>query len=135
MTADSTDSPLPARSRKARSKRSRILVVDDDRSLAETLASLLRLHPFEVRTAFSGKSAIQIASEFGPDTLIIDVIMPGMNGLETASHIHTLLPGCRIFLISGRSVAADLVLKSHVLNDGFELLSKPIDPRDLLARL
>jgi len=135
MTPDLTDSASPARSRKAKSKRPRILVVDDDSILAETLAAVLRLQAYQVQTAFSGKSAIQIASEFAPDTLIIDVMMPGMNGLEAASHIRTLLPGCKVFLITGRSSAADLVLKSHVLKDGFELLSKPIDPRELLTRL
>lgn len=135
MTSDSTDSSTAPLSRKRRSKRLRILIADDDQILAETLAALLRLQAYDVRTAFSGKSAIQIASEFAPDTLIMDVMMPGLNGLEAASHIRMLLPGCKIFLITGRSVAADLVLKSHVLKDGFELLSKPIDPRNLLARL
>jgi len=135
MTADSSDSSAPPALKNAGSKRLRILIVDDDQLLAETLAALLRLQAYDVRTAFSGQSAIKIASEFGPDSLIIDVMMPGMNGLEAASHIRTLLPGCKIFLITGLSASTDLVLKSHVLKDGFELLSKPIDPRDLLARL
>src|SRR6185437_6241902 len=127
MTADLSDSSAPPALKNAGSKRLRILIVDDDQLLAETLAALLRLQAFEIRTAFSGESAIKISSEFRPDTLIIDVMMPGMNGLEAASHIRTLLPVCRVFLITGRSVSADLVLKAHVLNDGFELLSKPID--------
>lgn len=113
----------------------RILVVDDDRSVAETLAALLRLHNYEVRTAFSGKAAIRVASEFEPEILITDVVMPGMNGLEMASHIRSLFPRCKIMLISGRSVAADLALKTHVLKEGFELLAKPVHPEDLLERL
>lgn len=113
----------------------RILVVDDDRNIAETLAALLRLHNYEVRAAFSGKAAIHAALEFEPEVLITDVVMPGINGLEMASHIRSLFPRCKVLLISGRPVAADLVLKTHVLDEGFELLAKPVHPDDLLERL
>lgn len=115
--------------------RARVLVVDDDRSIAESLAAVLRLHQFDARPAYSGKSAIQMAATFEPEVLITDVVMPGMNGVETASHIRSLFPNCKVLLVTGRSVAADLVLKTHALNDGFELLAKPLDPRDILARL
>jgi DNA-binding response OmpR family regulator len=115
--------------------KAKILVVDDDRTVAETLAALLRLHGFEVKFAFSGKSAIQVASTFEPQALITDVMMPGLNGVETASQIRALFPKCKVLLISGRSAAADLVLKMHVLDEGFELLSKPVHPHDLLMRL
>jgi DNA-binding response OmpR family regulator len=115
--------------------RARVLVVDDDRNIAETLAALLRLHEFDARPAYSGKSAIQMAGKFEPEVLITDVVMPGMNGVEAASHIRSLFPQCKILLITGRSAAADLVLKTHALNDGFELLAKPVHPRDILARL
>lgn len=115
--------------------RARVLVVDDDRNIAETLAALLRLHEFDARPAYSGKSAVQLAARFEPEVLITDVVMPGMNGVETASHIRSLFPQCKVLLITGRSAAADLVLKTHALNDGFELLAKPVHPRDILVRL
>ncbi len=117
------------------STKAKILVVDDDRAVAETLAALLRLHGFEVKFAFSGRTAIQLASTFGPQALIADVMMPGLNGVETASQIRALFPRCKVLLITGRSGAADLVLKTHVLDEGFELLSKPVHPHDLLTRL
>ena len=81
------------------------------------------------------EAAIHAALEFEPEVLITDVVMPGMNGLERASHIRSLFPRCKVLLISGRSVAADLVLKTHVLDEGFELLAKPVHPDDLLERL
>ena len=115
--------------------KSKVLVVDDDAMVAETLAALLRLHDYEVQFTCSGKSAIQLAATFQPEALIADVMMPGMNGVETATQIKTLLPKCKILLITGRSSAADLVLKMHALDDGFELLAKPVHPHDLLARL
>lgn len=113
----------------------RILVVDDDRSLADTLATILRLNGYEVEEAYSGALAIQIAMQFQPEVLICDVVLPVMNGVETASHIRSLFPSCKVFLITGRSTAPDLVLKTHALSDGFELLAKPLHPSELLARL
>ena len=91
--------------------RARVLVVDDDRTIAETLAALLRLHEFDARPAYSGKSAVQLAARFEPEVLITDVVMPGMNGVETASHIRSLFPQCKVLLITGRSAAADLVVE------------------------
>lgn len=85
--------------------------------------------------AFCGKSAIEIAPRFGPEILISDVVMPGMNGVDTAGQIRSVVPSCRVILMTGRSGAADLVLKRHALADGFELLSKPIHPVDLLQLL
>jgi len=113
----------------------KILVVDDDRFLADTLAALLRVNGHEVETAYSGASAIQVAALFEPEILICDVVMPAMNGVETASHIRSLLPSCKVLLITGRATAPDLVLKTHALNDGFELLAKPLHPNELLARM
>lgn len=115
--------------------RAKILVVDDDRTLADTLATLLRLNDYEVEEAHSGMSAIQLAMQFQPEVLICDVVMPGMNGVETASHIRSLFPCCKVLLITGRSAAPDLVLKTHALSDGFELLAKPLHPSELLAKL
>lgn len=113
----------------------RILVVDNDRSLADSLATLLRLNGYEVEEAYSGMSAIHLAIHFQPEVLICDVVMPGMNGVETASHIRSLFPSCKVLLITGRSTAPDLVLKTHAFSDGFELLAKPLHPSELLARL
>lgn len=103
--------------------------------LAKSLAGLLRLQGYPVQVAFCGKSAIQMAAQFDPETLIIDIVMPEMNGVEAASHIRSLFPSCKIILMTGRSGAADLVLKTHALADGFELLAKPVHPGDLLRRL
>jgi DNA-binding response OmpR family regulator len=76
-----------------------------------------------------------MAARFEPEILICDVVMPQMNGVEIASHIRSLFPACKVLLITGRSTAPDLVLKTHALSDGFELLAKPVHPRELLARL
>ncbi len=116
-------------------KKSKILVVDDDRIVAETLAALLRLHGFQVQFAISGKSAIEMAAAFAPQALITDVMMPGLNGIDTAIQIRTLFPKCKVLLITGWSAVTDLVLKMHALDEGFELLSKPVHPHDLLMRL
>jgi CheY-like chemotaxis protein len=68
----------------------RVLVVDDNRDLADSLSLLLRREGFEVKTTYSGQDAIDTALPFKPDVLIVDIVMPDVDGLRVASHLRTL---------------------------------------------
>jgi CheY-like chemotaxis protein len=70
-----------------------------------------------------------------PDAIITDVIMPGMDGIETAKAIIKLLPHCRIILFSGQSASVDMLAKARSEGYAFEVLSKPINPEKLLEKL
>jgi CheY-like chemotaxis protein len=70
-----------------------------------------------------------------PDLLITDVIMPGMDGVQTAKEILKLVPNCRIVLFSGQAVSTDLVSKARAEGYFFEILAKPINPNILLAAI
>jgi len=78
---------------------------------------------------------VEIAQEFQPDLLISDVIMLGMTGIETAIQIQLMQPSCKVLLLSGHAATADLIQKAHTENHKFDLLAKPVHPKDLLAKL
>jgi DNA-binding NtrC family response regulator len=67
--------------------------------------------------------------------IISDVIMPGIDGVETAKQILKLVPSCRIILFSGQAVSADLVSKAEAEGYSFEILAKPVNPDALLAAI
>jgi CheY-like chemotaxis protein len=70
-----------------------------------------------------------------PDIVITDVIMPGMNGIETATIIKQFLPDCRIVLFSGQTASIDLLEKARADGHKFEVLAKPIKPSELVLAL
>lgn len=113
----------------------KVLIVDDEHAIANSLAFILDLQGFMTRTAYSGEEGIELASIFRPDILVSDVFMGGMTGLEAALEVKTRIPSCEILLMSGN------IPKVQELQDwlddgrGFEILAKPIHPLDLLAKL
>lgn len=118
----------------AKSK-SKILVVDDERVIADTLAMILSQSGFDARAVYSGEGAVELASTFEPDMLISDVIMADLNGIDAAIRIRALLPKIKILLFSGQAATADLLEKARAQGYEFEILAKPVHPQDLLNRL
>lgn len=116
-------------------QRPRVLVADDERVIADTLAMILNQSGFQARVAYSGEKAVELASEFRPDMLISDVIMGGLNGIDAAIRIREILPSIKILLFSGQAATADLLEKARVQGYEFEILAKPVHPQDLLAKL
>ena len=113
----------------------RILVADDERVIADTLAMILNQSGFEARAVYSGEGALELAESFQPDMLISDVIMADLNGIDAAIRIRALLPGIKILLFSGQAATADLLEKARKDGHEFDILAKPVHPQDLLARL
>jgi CheY-like chemotaxis protein len=113
----------------------KVLVADDERVIADTLAMILNQSGFDARAVYSGEKALELASTFQPDMLISDVIMADLNGIDAAIRIRAILPGIKILLFSGQAATADLLEKAR--NDGYEfdILAKPVHPQDLLNRL
>src|SRR5262249_53255751 len=72
----------------SRSSSSRVLVVDDNRDSAESLAMLLRLLGNDVRTAYDGRLALEAAATYHPDVVLLDIGLPGMSGLEVCQHLR-----------------------------------------------
>lgn len=113
----------------------RVLVVDDERVIADTLSIILNQNGFDASAVYTGNEAVRIASEVKPQLVISDVIMPGMSGIEAAIEIRQILPDCKVLLFSGQAATADLLERARTMGHEFEILAKPVHPQDLLARL
>ena len=113
----------------------RVLIADDERVIADTLAAILNHGGFDSRVAYTSAQALEIASNFRPDLLIADVIMDGMSGIEAAVRMRAMLPEIRVFLLSGHTSTMELLEKEEADGFGFEILTKPVHPRELISRL
>jgi CheY-like chemotaxis protein len=117
------------------SKKRRVLVVDDERVIADTLAIILNKSGFDASAVYSGSGAVTSARNAPPDLIISDVIMEDMNVIEAAIEIRKFLPECKILLFSGQAATADLLEQARKKGHEFEILAKPVHPQDLLAKI
>ena len=113
----------------------RILVIDDEVSIADSLAEILTSQGFEATAFYRGQSAIDFARKHCPDIVLSDVVMPKLNGVETALAIRQLCPATRILLFSGQAGTTNILERAREGGHEFELLSKPLHPDALLKRL
>ena len=113
----------------------KIIVVDDEPIIADTLVNILEGEGHDALAVSHGESAVKWAKLVLPDAVISDVIMPGMNGIETAKAIMQSLPKCRIILFSGQAASTDLLAQARAEGYAFEVLAKPINPDKLLEKL
>jgi len=113
----------------------KVLVADDERVIADTLAIILNQSGFEATAVYSGEKAVETAESLRPDMLISDVIMTDLNGIDAAIKIREMLPKCKILLFSGQAATADLLDRAQGQGHQFEILAKPVHPQDLLAKL
>jgi DNA-binding NtrC family response regulator len=112
-----------------------VLVVDDERVIANTLSMILSRSGFSTMTAYDGESALELARAVPPDLLISDVVMPGMTGVELAIAVTKAVPGCKVLLFSGQASTADLLEKARHAGHNFTTLTKPVHPTDMLWRI
>ena len=113
----------------------KVLVADDEQVIANTLAIILNQAGFEARAVYSGEDALEALDSFQPDMLITDVIMTGITGIEAAIATRQKRPKCKVLLFSGQAATASLLEKARHEGHEFEVLTKPVHPTDLLAKL
>lgn len=113
----------------------KILIVDDEIMIADSLAEILSDHGYEACAVYDGRAAIHVARDMCPDLVLCDVVMPQLNGVETAIAIRKVCPLARIVLFSGQAGTNDLLKEARANGHSFELLPKPLHPNDLLNRL
>lgn len=112
-----------------------VLIVDDEHAITETLSLILEGHGYRTRIARTGEEAVEQARASAPDFLVCDIIMPGISGIEAAVQIRALCSDCRIILISGASISAELLERARADGSDFEVLAKPFHPSLLLELL
>jgi len=113
----------------------RILVVDDEECIAETLVLILCSFGYEATARNAARGALEDCELQAPDLVISDVMMPEVNGIELAIQIEERYPACKILLISGLGSSFALLEEASQKGYSFEIMSKPIRPPDLLARI
>jgi two-component system OmpR family response regulator len=134
-----THSPAPASAtRTAGTQRPdgtpvRVLVVDDEPSLAELLSSVLRYEGWEVRTAASGADAVRVAREFRPDAVVLDIMLPDFNGLEVLRRMRTEIPQVCVLFLTAKDAVEDRV--AGITAGGDDYVTKPFSLEEVLARL
>lgn len=112
-----------------------VLVVDDERLIADTLSAILTEHGFVAFKAYSGEEGVRLAQAVRPDIILSDVLMPRMSGIQMAIQVKQALPLTRIVLLSGQAATAELMRQAAEAGHNFELLAKPIHPEELVMRL
>ncbi len=113
----------------------KVLIADDERIIANTLALILNTSGYEAKAVYSGEKAVEVASEMNPDVLICDVILGGISGIDVAIHVAQHQPACKVVLFSGQAATADLLERAEADGHHFEILAKPIHPKVLLEYL
>jgi DNA-binding response OmpR family regulator len=118
-----------------KTQKAMVLVVDDERLIADTMTEILRRSGFNAICAYDGVSALELALEVSPDFVVTDVVMPQMNGVQLAIAIRKALPATEILLLSGQAGITEIVEGGRKEGFLFELIAKPIHPEKLLQRL
>jgi DNA-binding NtrC family response regulator len=111
----------------------RVLIVDDEPTLADTLALIVTRSGYESMAVYNGEEAIEAAILFKPHAVISDVMMPGMNGIELARYFADNFTGCRVLLMTGHDSADNLVQASLSCGYVVNILTKPVMPQTILA--
>src|SRR5215469_9096446 len=111
----------------------RVLVVDDEPSLAELLASVLRYEGWEIRTAADGASAVRRARDFQPDAIILDIMLPDFDGLEVLRRVRAILPHVCVLFLTARDSVQDRI--AGITAGGDDYVIKPFSLEEVIARL
>lgn len=114
----------------------KVLVVDDEHLIADTLCRILRQHGYDATPVYCAGEALLHLSTGKPDLMICDVMLPdGMDGVDVAVQCRQLCPSCAILLFSGNAGTQDVLNDAVLRGHQFEILAKPVPPRELLSRI
>ena len=111
----------------------RVLVVDDEPNLAEVVTMALRFQGFEVQTAASGREALAAVQRFKPHLMVLDVMLPDMEGFEVAARLGAQRAGVPIIFLTARDATEDKV--RGLSGGGDDYMTKPFSLEELVARI
>jgi len=111
----------------------KVLLVDDEREFIQTLAERLEVRDFSVQTAFDGDEAISKIREQDFDVVVLDVLMPGKNGIETLREIKSIKPLVNVIMLTGHATVETAI--DGMKAGAFDYLLKPTDTNDLVGKI
>ena len=127
MTTDTTELVKPD------GKPIRALVVDDESSISDLVALALRYEKFEVRTAASGQQAVAAASDFDPDVIVLDIMLPDFDGLEVMKRIRAAGTDVPVLFLTAKDDVKDRI--AGLTAGGDDYVTKPFSIEELVARI
>jgi two-component system OmpR family response regulator len=111
----------------------RALVVDDESSISDLVSIALKYEKFEVRTAASGRDAVSVASEFDPDIIILDIMLPDFDGLEVMKRIRSTQKDVPVLFLTAKDDVKDRI--AGLTAGGDDYVTKPFSIEELVARI
>ena len=126
--------PVPPSWFTGRMDAARILVVDDETNIVELLHTALRFVGYDVRSATTGGRALTLAETFRPDLVVLDVMLPDLDGFEVSRRLRGPLPDVRVVFLTARTQPGDAVTGLTVAG-GDEYVRKPFSLDELVARI
>jgi two-component system alkaline phosphatase synthesis response regulator PhoP len=117
------------------SSKEKILIVDDEHDILEFISYNLKKEGFDVETALNGKSALELAPEFKPDLIILDIMMPEMDGVDVCKRLRNnpMFQNTLIAFLTARN--EDYTQITALENGGDDYITKPIKPGVLISRI
>jgi len=110
----------------------RVLVVDDDMRVADSIVQILVAKGYYALAAYSAEVAMKMAEKMKPQVVISDVVMGPVSGIELAIHIREHHPDCRVLLISGMAAPSAQVAGTVAQSPKLQFMPKPLDPVRIL---
>src|SRR6478609_3804663 len=111
----------------------RILVVDDEANICEVITMALRYQGFEVETAATGREAIAAVTRFKPHLIVLDVMLPDIEGFEVAERLGAQRAGVPIIFLTARDATEDKI--RGLTTGGDDYVTKPFSLEELVARI
>ena len=113
--------------------KTRVLLVDDEKDFVETLAQRLEVRGFDVKTCFSGDEALNLVQEHEFDVIVLDVLMPGKDGIETLMEIKNIKPLTHVIMLTGNATV-ETAIEGMKLG-AYDYLMKPTETEDLVKKI
>jgi DNA-binding NtrC family response regulator len=110
----------------------RVLVVDDDMRVADTIVQILRTRGYTAQGAYSAEAAMKMAEKLNPQVVVSDIVMGPVSGIELAIHIREHHPECRVLLISGHAGSSGHMPGNGAQGAKLQFMAKPVDPSRIL---
>src|SRR5215468_6581639 len=108
-----------------------ILIVEDEVLLADAIVTYLACHAYATAVAYTGEEGLRLAAEHNPDVAVVDLRLPGLDGLKVLRHLREVSPGTEVLIMTAHASVATAV---EVIQQGaFHYLSKPLDLVELCA--